>query len=231
MTYALIMIRMEHALNVIKDIVLKVMHVLEILFKDLLTLAARPGIGIIKNVSSARLDGCSTLTESAYLLTISVPPTTMTEPAPNATRDTTLKMELVSLTMSLVLLILVARLGIGITKFAWNALKDGFSMLMESAFPSMTSVPLITKKVPALNAIKLILLLMELVSEMNQLVLLILVARPGIGITKSVLNALKDGSSTLMESASQLMISADLTMMLELVLNATRDILLWMELV
>ena len=73
---------------------------------------------------------------------------------------------------------------------------------------------------------------MELVSLMMSLVLLILVARPWIGIIKSVLmNALKDGSSMLVVFVFQLMTSVPPMPMTVLALNATRDITFDTELV
>ena len=71
----------------------------------------------------------------------------------------------------------------------------------------------------------------ELALSTKLLVLLISAAKLGIGIIKSVLNALKDGSSMLMVFVFQLMTSVLPMTNLVLALNATKPIALSMELV
>ena len=91
MTSVLPSARAEPAPNATKDITSSDLHALSPPKLDPLTLVARLGTGTTKSALPALKDSSSTLSENVSPLMTSAPPTTPTEPAPNATRDSTFK--------------------------------------------------------------------------------------------------------------------------------------------
>ena len=123
------------------------------------------------------------------------------------------------------LLTLAVPPGTGTIKSALLALTTGSSMLMESVFQFLISVPPMLKTEIVNLATKDTILRKESVSSLNStmLSLLTLDVPPGIGIIKSALPVLTIGSSMPMEFALQYPTNAENTLKMEIVLNALRD--------
>jgi len=119
----------------------------------------------------------------------------------------------------------VARPGIGTIKFASNAPTDGLSTPMVFVFPYLTTVDNITLLEPVSHVTRDTTSLMANVP--SQLPTMLnpptSVARPGIGTTKYVLSAPIDGHSMLTGFAFPSQITVKVTMLQELVLNASTD--------
>ncbi len=154
-------------------------------------------------------------------------PMTIKETALPASRDMTLrKVPVSSLTSTMPSPpIQDAEHGIGTTKSAFPALKDGFSMLTRSVSQCLTTVPLMTIKETALPASRDMTLRKVPVSSLTSTMLrpLTLVVPLGTGIIKSAFPAQRDGSSMLTKSASPSTTTAMLTMPMVPVLPATQD--------
>ena len=193
----------------------------------LLTLDARLGIGTIRSVLNALKDGDSML--KVFVLPLM---TTVNNSVPmvfvfNVSKDILLKMEsvlLIQLT-KVDLLILAVKLGTGTTKSVSNVHKDGDSMPKEYVLPKTITVEFLITKVYVMNASKDIFLKMEDVSLTlkTRMDLPISAVKLGTGITKSVLNAQLDSFLILLETAYQLMISAENTIAMVLVFLVTKD--------
>ena len=111
------------------------------------------GIGTTKSVLNAQKDGLW-LMVLAFQLVITVLLMMLLELALNALVDMTLLMESVSSHHSTMLNLLTQDVvnGIGIIKFASNALKIGSLTLMVPVFQFLTNVPLIIQMVFVLHA-------------------------------------------------------------------------------
>ena len=121
--------------------------------------------------------------------------------------------------------ILVAKPGIGTIKSVFNVQTDGHSTQMEYVFQYLTTVENTTPLEHACHASKDMTSLMANVP--SQLPTMLnpptSVARPGIGTTKYVLSAPIDGHSMLTGFAFPSQITVKVTMLQELVLNASTD--------
>ena len=123
--------------------------------------------------------------------------------------------------------------GIGIIKFALNALKIGPSMLIKSVLLSLIFVLLMMQMELVPLASLVMTLSMEFVNFLHSIMLnpLTLDVLNGTGTIKSVSNAPKNGYSMLMESVSLSVINALLMMPTELVSLVIKDTTLSMEFV
>ena len=192
LTFVLNTTRMELALNVIMDLTLKMEDVpsLNPTMPSQVTSDVEPGTGIIKYVFNAQATGFSTKTKSVSQLVISAKNKTMLENAPLATRVMILPMESVSFHHQIMLSLLISDvpLGTGITKFVFNALTTGFSMLTKNVSLFLTNAKVTTKMDHALHAIMATILLKENASSPNPTMLnqVTSVAELGTGTIKSV---------------------------------------------
>jgi hypothetical protein len=116
--------------------------------------------------------------------------------------------------------------GTGITNFASNALKDGISILTEPVSPSPTIVLPTAVKELVNPATMVTPSSMDSVWPQSPLSQLIPDVELGIGTTKDVFNALKDGYSVVIMSVRLLITNAKLMMLMETVLPATMDTML-----
>ena len=110
--------------------------------KNQLMQDAEPGIGITKSVFHAQMDGFSIATMFVQLFLTYALQMINQETASLAIKDTILNKEPVSSQASTMLTppIQDVEHGIGITKSAFHALKDGSSMIRKSAFQFQTNV-------------------------------------------------------------------------------------------
>lgn len=118
--------------------------------------------------------------------------------------------------------------GIGKTKNAFHAQRDGPSTQKISVFLLLINVLLVINLVSVHLATKDMISRMENVSTLCQMMpsLLTLDAVLGIGITKSVWHVLQDGSSTLKKDVWLFQINAEPILIMEIVLHATKDTIL-----
>ena len=202
LTNALLMLIMELVFHASRDMTLKkeLVFSLHSTMLNPLTLDAPPGIGTIKFALLAPNTGFSMPTKSVSQFLTNAPPTEIMEPAFHASKDTILRTEPVFSHHSTMpsLLTLDVPPGIGTIKSALAALNTGFSMEIRSVFPFLTNALLMLTTVLVFHASKDTILRTEPVNSLHStmLILLTLVALPGIGIIKSVLAAPRDGSST-----------------------------------
>jgi len=115
-------------------------------FKHLLTQAVVLGTGKTKNVSNALKIGSSTPTESVCLFQTNAIPLIYQATVSHVTKDTVCQMENVCWLLLRVFQTLAVVYGTGTIKNVFNALKTGFSILMESVCQFLTNAILLILK-------------------------------------------------------------------------------------
>ena len=188
------------------------------------------GIGTIKFVLPVLKDGHSMLIKFVLQLVIFVlPMMQLQEFVFLVSRDTIWLTEFVNSQLStmLSLLMLDALLGTGIIKFVLNVQRTGSRMLMEFVFKFLTIVPLMMLMVPVLLVSRDMIWLTEFVNSHHSTMLSQLTQDVplGIGTIRYVLNVLKNGSLMLIKFVLPFPISVLLTMPMELVFLASRDMI------
>ena len=185
------------------------------------------GIGTTKSASLALTNGFSMLIKSVCQFLTNALLTMLQVPASLASRDMILKTENASSPTPTMpsLLILDAVNGIGTTKSASPALTNGFSTLTRFACQFLTNVPPTMPQELVLHASRDMTSRKENASSLISTTPTPLIqdAVNGIGTTKSASLALTNGFSMIIRSACQFLTNALLTMPLEPVLPASRD--------
>ena len=186
-----------------------------------------PGTGITKSALLAQMDGFSIQRKLVYPYLTNALLTEIMVLASHASKDMTLKKELVSSHHSTMLnpLTLDAPPGIGTIKSALLAPNNGLSTLIKFVYPFLTNALLMPITVPAFHVSRVMTLRMEPVSSLISTMLnpLILVAPPGIGTIKFALLAPNNGPSMLIKFVYPFLTNAPLTEITVLAFHASRD--------
>ncbi len=195
--------------------------------RNQLMLDAEPGTGITKLAFHAQTDGSSMIRKSVLLFLTNAPPTIVLETASPAIRDTISRREPVSSPASTMPspLIQDAAPGIGTTKFASLALRDGSSTTKRSAFQFLTNVLQAIRMETALPASRDMTLRTAPAFSLSSTMLTPLTQDvvPGTGIAKSAFPALKDGFSMRRKFAFPYLTNVLPMTTKETVLHASRD--------